>query len=315
MNNPINLDKQEIRKTSDNNKTFKIGIVIDDNLVWCLNDFKFYTIPIEPHHGFFEETENDRKREVLKEHIHEYIEFTSSISTSQTEISKSSTCVDQTENIIENFWFKKNKISEVVSFYFSEYDIQGVIKEMEGIVDNLDIESVISNYMTHYKYESRKLNSDTWGEDVDVYRSSYYADAYIDTILPPCVFYHKEAKLRPTVVSPNVERNDYQQLYVDLRLERQSPRISEFYVKPYETRPPHQIAEDAKKEDEMIRERARKLYSREVHITNLVNDRLMMITLKKIEIEAKYHIQEAINLIKKYPRYKLTLSKRPLNDV
>ena len=64
MNNPINLDRQIIRKTSDNSKTFKMGIVLDDNLVWCFNDFEFYTIPIETHHDFFDETENDRKRNV-----------------------------------------------------------------------------------------------------------------------------------------------------------------------------------------------------------------------------------------------------------
>ena len=317
MNNPINLDKQDIRKTSDNNETFKMGIVIDDDLVWCLNDFEFYTIPIEPHHDFFEITENDRKRDVFKEHIHEYIEFTSSISTSQSEVSRSSTCVEQTENNIDNYWFKTNKISEVVSFYFSELDVKRIMKEMELFVNKLNVEDIISSYKTYYKGKTVKVNSDTWGNDIEVRRSSTYYDDYIGKLLPHKVFYSENARDFSSHVSVAPSPDEVlTRLYVSLkdidRIYINNIKVGEPYVDKLGI---YNVPKNSLFEEAEIRKNARLAYNREDHIMTLVNTKIRNIIAKKIEIEAKYHIQEALSLIKNYPRYKLTRSKRPLNNV
>lgn len=323
MNNPINLDRQIIRKTSDNSKTFKMGIVLDDNLVWCFNDFEFYTIPIETHHDFFDETENDRKRNVLKEHIHEYIEFTSSTSSinRDTDINRDteglSVCREQTENIIDDFWFKTNKISEVVSFYFSELDVKCIINEMEEIVDNLNIDDIIISYQTYRYCKEVKINSDTWGADIEVRRTSTYYDDYIGKLLPCKVFYTENARDFSTHVSATPFPDEVlTRLYVDLkdidRLYINNIKVGEPYVDKLGI---YNVPKNSLFEEAEIRENARKTYSREDHIMTLVNKKIKSIIAKKIEIEAKYHIQEAMNLIKKYPRYKILRSKRPLNNV
>ena len=310
MNNPINLYKQDIRKTSDNDMTFKMGIVIDDNLIWCLNDFEFYTIPIELHHDFFEETENDRKRDVLKEHIHEYIEFTSSTS-SNRDTERLSVCQEQIENIIDVFWFKTNKISEVVSFYFSELDVKRIMKEMESFVDKLNIEDIISNYKTYFKGETIKVNSDTWGNDIEVRRTSTYYDDYIGKLLPHKVFYSENARDFSSHVSVAPSPDEVlTRLYVDLkdidRLYINNIKVGEPYVDKLGI---YNVPKNSLFEEAEIRENARLTYNRKDHIMTLVNKKIKSIIAKKIEIEAKYHIHEAMNLIKNYPCYKLTRSR------
>jgi hypothetical protein len=311
MNNPINLYKQDIRKTSDNDMTFKMGIVIDDNLIWCLNDFEFYTIPIELHHDFFEETENDRKRNVLKEHLHEYIEFTSSISSVNRDTEGLCVCKEQTENIIDDFWFKTNKISEVVSFYFSELDVKCLINEMEEIVDNLNIDDIIISYQTYYYCEEVKINSDTWGTDIEVRRTSTYYDDYIGKLLPCKVFYTENARDLSTHVSAVPFPDEVlTRLYVDLkdidRLYINNIKVGEPYVDKLGI---YNVPKNSLFEEAEIRENARLTYNRKDHIMTLVNKKIKSIIAKKIEIEAKYHIHEAMNLIKNYPCYKLTRSR------
>ena len=296
----INLSEKEGIKDFSTTGPIKIGVVLSDYLVWCFNDFEFYTIPLELSNDFFETTESDRKRGILKEHIHKYIEFTSIIIKKDKGTTKYIT-----ENAIDEFQFRENSYSKVIDFFFSNIDVPTIMNEMEHFVNKLDIDDIISSYKTYCYQRRHKLNSDTIEWETYVRRATTYTDAYISKLLPHKIFYSESPENYSSTAYPNPD-DIFIKLHVDFIPLKKFYFIDKFLGEPYVDRLGiYNVPQNAQEEEYEIRNNAKLNYNRKDHIMTLVNQRIMSITSIKLDIESKYHIQEAIKLMHEYPIYKL----------
>lgn len=144
-------------------------------------------------------------------------------------------------------------------------DIRDVIKQIEEEVDKLDINSIIDSYETTV---SEWTKTKIGGDDTfysDTRRCSYYSDAYLETILP-----------------------SYCNIYKDSGYTTDWPRTSKEEIGKMHL------------EDSRIREMARKLYSKEAHITYLIKDYIQYIANKSAEVEQYLHIGRAKEIIERY---------------
>lgn len=144
-------------------------------------------------------------------------------------------------------------------------DIRDVIKQIEEEVDKLDINSIIDSYETIVSEWTKTKIGDDDTFYSETHRCSYYSDAYLETILP-----------------------SYHSVYED---------------HGYTTKWSWTSKEEIDKmhlEDSRIREKAKKSYSKEDHITYLIKEYIQYIANKSAEVEQYLHIGRAKEVFEQY---------------
>lgn len=165
-----------------------------------------------------------------------------------------------TEDLQENAIQSYYEVNKIL-----KTDIRDVIKQIEEEVDKLDISSIIDSYETTV---SECTHTKIGGDDTfysETHRRSYYSDAYLETILPS--YHSKYEDSGYTTNWPRTSKNEIEELHL---------------------------------EDSIIREMARKSYSKEDHITYLIKEYIQYIANKSAEVEHYLHIGRAKEVFEQY---------------
>lgn len=144
-------------------------------------------------------------------------------------------------------------------------DIRDVIKQIEEEVDKLDINSIIDSYKTTVSEWTKTKIGDDDTFYSETHRCSYYSDAYLETILPS---YHSEYKDSGYTTNWSWTSKE---------------EIDKMHL-----------------EDSRIREKAKKSYSKEDHITYLIKEYIQYIANKSAEVEQYLHIGRAKEIFEQY---------------
>lgn len=258
--------------------TSRCGIEIgkDDkySYIWCLTNFKFYyteRLKEEWSNRIFRFNHiNQRSFLIASGNIDIYSNYKDHYASNISEgfLKTSSRYQKTTHNGI--YVGLEDLQKDAIKYYYEvnkrlKTDIRDVIKHIEEEVDKLDINSIIDSYETTISewIKTKIGDDDTFYSET--HRCSYYSDAYLETILPS---YHSEYKDSGYTTDWPWTSNK---------------KIDEMHL-----------------EDSIIREMARKSYSKEAHITYLIKEYIHYMANKSAEIERYLHIGRAKEVFERY---------------
>lgn len=267
-------------------KPYKRGVFLRNDDIWCFDDFSYYKREL---------TEMEIELWSTPKYVHKYVEFISPSIIFVSEGDHVNINYNPQENKAMELTFPRNKLAELIDFYFEDISYEQILDEITRKVDKLDIDAIIDSYETRFSHECFKMNSDTEGERYSLDRDAIYTDEYLSKLLPP-IHDHGDDRTACRVpysdhTNPYKKKYEFEQILSTFNKKEEDDSLHSFHWTGNIFRDAHNL----KNKDAEVRKEAKEKYCRKDHVDFLVNCKISEIINKKLEIESRLHIKEAEN--------------------